>query len=380
MLSKLRNVSVAAALLFAGLAIAAPTPVSKSSLEARHGKQNLLTPKVMIISMFAPERAVWIKPMKLVHNVSVVGLSPLYPYVACNDEYDVCIMTTGEAEINAAASMMALALSPLFCLQQTYFLIAGIGGVNPYAGTLGSAAFARFAVQVALEYELDARQMPSNWTTGYWMQNTAGPGQLSATKDLYGTELFEVNTNLLAKAYNAAKGVTLNDSTTAQAYRQKFDYAPANQSPQVILGDVATSDVYYAGTLLSESFGNYTALLTNGTGKYTTTAQEDNATLESMVRATKAGLLDYARVIILRTCSDFDRAPPGNVTAYDAFVADQGGFEPALQNLYIAGKPVVDMILKDWSTFKNGVQPQSKGNGSYYGDDLGTLRSGPALA
>ncbi|SCV73346.1 BQ2448_7272 [Microbotryum intermedium] len=379
MLSKLRNVSVAVALLFAGLAVAAPASIG--SLEARNnGKQNLLAPKVMIVSMFAPERAVWIKPMKLVHNVSVVGFSPLFPYVACNSEYDVCIMTTGEAEINAAASMMALALSPLFCLKKTYFLIAGIAGVNPYAGTLGSAAFARFAVQVALQYELDARQMPSNWTTGYWMKSTRAPGQLAATKELYGTELFELNTNLLAKAYNAAKNVKLNDSTAAQAYRKQFDYAPANQPPQVILGDVATSDVYYAGSLLSESFGNYTALLTNGTGKYTTTAQEDNATLESIVRATKAGLMDYSRVIVLRTGSDFDRAPPGNVTAYDAFVANQGGFAPALQNLYLAGKPVVDMILKDWNTFECGIAPQFKGNGSYYGDDLGTIRSGAALA
>jgi purine nucleoside permease len=46
--------------------------------------------------------------------------------------------------------------------------IVGIAGINPYQGTLGTAAFARFAVQVALQYELDARQMPSNWTTGYW--------------------------------------------------------------------------------------------------------------------------------------------------------------------------------------------------------------------
>jgi purine nucleoside permease len=47
-------------------------------------------------------------------------------------------------------------------------LIAGIAGVNPYEGTLATAAFSRFAVQVALQYEMDARQMPANWTTGYW--------------------------------------------------------------------------------------------------------------------------------------------------------------------------------------------------------------------
>lgn len=70
------------------------------------------------------------------------------------------------------------------------------------------------------------------------------------------------------------------------------------------------SDVYFAGTLLAEAFGNYTELVTKGRGTYCTTAQEDNATLEAMVRAHKAGLVDYSRIIVLRTASDFDRASP----------------------------------------------------------------------
>lgn len=42
-----------------------------------------------------------------------------------------------------------------------------------------------------------------------------------------------------------------------------------------------------SGALLSEAFGNYTTLVTNGSGIYATTAQEDNATLEgtSCIRA-----------------------------------------------------------------------------------------------
>lgn len=93
------------------------------------------------------------------------------------------------------------------------------------------------------------------------------------------------------------KNVKLNDSSTAIAYRSKFDFAPANAAPVVTQGDVATSDVggqnkeisrmanqtdiggldgdevYYAGTLLAESFGNFTKLMTNGEGNYCTTAQ-----------------------------------------------------------------------------------------------------------
>jgi purine nucleoside permease len=186
---------------------------------------------------------------------------------------------------------------------RTYMLIAGIAGVNPYEGTLATAAFSRFAVQVALQYEMDARQMPANWTTGYWGAfqstlvrlskiltlsalafGTKGPGIKPSTSDLYGTEVYELSTPLLARVMDLTKNVKLNDSATAIAYRSKFDYAPANLPPSVVQCDVATSDVYYAGTLLSESFGNFTKLMTNGTGKYCMTAQEDNATLESLVR------------------------------------------------------------------------------------------------
>ncbi|ORY77643.1 purine nucleoside permease [Leucosporidium creatinivorum] len=365
-------------LALAAPAAAAPSSSPMSDLAPRAGK---IAPKVMVISMFTPEREVWIEPMQLVVNYTIPGLSPLFPYIACNKAHEVCIVTTGEAEINAASTIMAVTLSTKFDFTSTYWLVAGIAGINPYHGTLGTAAFARFSVQVGLEYELDARQMPSNWTTGYWALGSSQPGELPDTSDLYGTEVFELNTNLLQRAMIVTKHLTLNDSTTAAAYRKKFDYAPANLAPKVTQCDVLTSDVYFAGTLLAEGFGNYTDLVTKGKGTYCTTAQEDNATLEAMVRAHKAKLVDYSRIIVLRTASDFDRAPPGNVTAYDAFEAAQGGFEPAIENLVVVGKPLVEHIIKYWkSIYKAGVAPQSGGAGSFYGDNLGTIRSGPAQA
>jgi len=52
--------------------------------------------------------------------------------------------------------------------RKTYFLVAGIGGGNPHVVTSGSVTFARFAIQADLQYEIDAREIPANWTTGYW--------------------------------------------------------------------------------------------------------------------------------------------------------------------------------------------------------------------
>jgi purine nucleoside permease len=100
-------------------------------------------------------------------NISLPGLSMLYPDVHCTADYAVCQVTAGESEINAASSLSAVVLSPRFDFTYTYFMIAGIAGVNPKVATLGSVAFARYSVQVALQYEFDAREMPANFTTGY---------------------------------------------------------------------------------------------------------------------------------------------------------------------------------------------------------------------
>ena len=77
---------------------------------------------------------------------------------------------TNLVEINAASSITALTFSNLFDFTKTYFFIAGIAGINPKVATLGSVTFARYAVQVALQYEFDAREIPENFTTG-WVDN-----------------------------------------------------------------------------------------------------------------------------------------------------------------------------------------------------------------
>lgn len=256
-------------------------------------------------------------------------------------------------------------------------LIAGIAGVNPYKGTLGSVGFARFAVQVALAYEVDARQLPSDWTTGYWLQGTSSPGNFTG-HHIYGTEVFELNTNLRDAIKPYTDGVELSDSAEAAAWRAKYDYAPANAPPAIFYGDVATSDVYFAGRLLCEAFGNVTAQWTEGKGEYAFTAQEDNATLEAMLRAHRAGRVDVGRVVLMRTASDVDREPP-NVPAVEAFQAEQGGFGPAVENIFLAGNPVVQGILADWDAkFKHGVQAQDGFLENF--DALHTLTGNPVGA
>lgn len=186
-----------AATVLASSALAAPTIPTELVERSSSNDHHPISPKVMIISMvrphslvfyqkilsltshrfaqFTPEREVWLKPLGLTYNYTFAGSSPLFPHISCNKNRSTCIVTTGEgqflefhsfislsqwhsaepgflytAEINAASTIMAMTLSSKFDLKKTYFLIAGIGGIRPSEGTLGSAAWARFSVQVSL--------------------------------------------------------------------------------------------------------------------------------------------------------------------------------------------------------------------------------------
>lgn len=76
------------------LAVAKPL----SGLEARWHKH--IKPKVFLIDMFPPEGAAWYGIPEfnlLARNISVPGISPLYPDVHCTETGDVCQIVTGEA-------------------------------------------------------------------------------------------------------------------------------------------------------------------------------------------------------------------------------------------------------------------------------------------
>ncbi|KAJ7120273.1 purine nucleoside permease [Mycena epipterygia] len=336
-----------------------------------------IAPKVLIINMFSDEAGVWYNIPEfnvLGNNITVPGLSPLFPAVHCTTAGDVCQITTGEGEINAASSISALVYSSLFDLTSTYFMIAGIAGVNPKVATIGSVTFARYAVQVDLQFEIDAREKPPNFPTGYFPQGTTAPGQYPV--DIYGTEVFEVNDALRLIAFGLAKTVEahLNDTAASRQARAAYSSfgATATSPPAIVLCDTACSDTFWSGTLLGEAFENTTKLFTNGTGVYCTTEQEDSATLNALMRGAMAKLVDFSRIIVMRSASDFDRPPPGETAAANLLGATPG-FEPSVLNLKIAGVQVVQAIRSTWAlVFAPGIRADN-----YVGDIFGSLGGEP---
>jgi purine nucleoside permease len=335
-------------LLFA----AAVVMLSAGAAQAATPEPTAIPVKVMIVSMFGPEGQVWLDHLPLTQTIPVPGLSPDYPAVHCAAD-GVCLITTGMGHANAAASVAALVFSRQFDLRHSYWLIAGIAGIDPKDGTLGSAAWARYLVEWGLQWELDERQAPKGWPTGFTGINTTGPAQKPPLD--YRTEVFHLNEALLLRALALSRHVALTDSVAARKTRAVYP-APGNQAPSVIQCDTLASDTWWSGSLLGERAEAWTKLLTDGHGNYCTTQQEDNATYEVLTRATAAGLADDQRVAVLRAGSDFDRAPPGGDNAKNLLeYGEQGGFEIAVQNLYLTGNPLVRTIVAHWPDWDTGV-------------------------
>jgi purine nucleoside permease len=311
--------------------------------------------KVVIISMFPPEASPWIEPFQLKEEIKVPGLSPDHPAIKCNSD-NVCIMTTGMGHANVAASTMALTLDPRFDLTKTYFLIAGIAGIDPARGTTGTATWARYLVDVGIAHEIDAREMPKTWKTGYIGIMTKGPGE--KPKFEYRTEVAQLDEALLQKALELSKGLALDDNDKARAYRAHYKKAPANQPPQITQCDTLGGDTWWHGHRLGQHASEWTKLLTDGKGVYCTTQQEDNATYNALERAAVIGKVNLKRLAVLRTASNFDRPYPGQ-TAYASLMAStsgaSGGFMPATKNLAIVGGALVRDIVKNWAQWEAGV-------------------------
>jgi purine nucleoside permease len=310
--------------------------------------------KVLIINLFSLEAAPWIAALKPTLDIPVPGLSRDYPYVRCNGD-GVCQMTTAMGHANAAASVMAVVFSRLFDLHQTYFLIAGIAGIDPAHGTLGSAAWARYVVDSGIAHEIDARELPKGWSDGYFGVMTDGPDEVP--KFEYHTEVFRLDEALLQQALALSRGAKLEDAADLKAYRSHYPQAAASHPPTVIQCDTLSGDTWWTGRRLGEHASHWMRLLTGGKGVYCTTQEEDNAVLNALTRASDAKLIDLRRVADLRTGSDFDRPYPGQQAL--AALQDQRALGDAVTvaaaNLVHAGMPLVAAIVAHWSEWQHGI-------------------------
>ncbi len=265
-------------------------------------------------------------------------------------------IVTGMGTVRAAATIMALGTDPRFDFSHTYWLVAGIAGGNPNNTSLGSAVWANWIVDGDLAHELDAREIPPSWTTGYVPLRKSTPYEQPLTAD--NGMAFHLNEPLAAWAYHLTQAIPLPDTDTLRQRRLQFTADAAHQPPHVQRGDAMSSSTFFHGRLMSDWATGWTRYQTGGAGTYTTTGMEDSGTLQSLTWLAKAGRVDVNRVLVLRTVSNYDQQRTG-ITAAESLaetkIRTYSAFLPAINAAWLVGDAVVRELVTHWPRYRDTV-------------------------
>lgn len=262
-------------------------------------------------------------------------------------------LLTGVGTARSAASVMALGLDPRFDLRKAYWLVAGIAGVDPADASLGSAAWAEWVVDGDLAHEIDAREIPAGWKTGFVPLRRSVPYQ--QPRQDWG-EAYHLSPALVDWAFRLTKDVKLDDNQAMRAEREQFPQPNARRPPFVLKGDTLSASTFWHGKLLDEWANDWVRFHTGGQGNFVTSAMEDTGTLQSLTFLAKAGRVDLGRVMVLRTGSNFDQQRPG-MTAAESLDPNTTGrytaYLPAVEAAWRVGHRVVTTLVENWSKYRD---------------------------
>ena len=314
--------------------------------------------KVVVVAMFEVGADTGDTPGELQYWVErdhldrIYALPAGYHSVRMNQDGEMAVLT-GQGTAHAAATIMALGLDPRFDLSHAYWLIAGIAGGSPDRASLGSAAWARYVVDGDLGYEIDAREMPPDWTTGYVPLRKTRPFEAPAAP-LDG-QVYALNSGLAEWAFNLTRDMPLADSDHLREIRSRFDGAAAQRPPSVMMGDEISSSTYWHGKLSDAWATEWVKYFTDGRGEFVTTAMEDTGTLQALRFLANAGRIDWPRIMVLRTVSNYDRQPMGMSAAESLEhqrIGAYSGYLPSIESAYIVGHAVVKELLGQWPKYR----------------------------
>lgn len=327
-------------------------------------KGNKIPIKVVVISMFEPgedegdrpgEFQNWVERLPL---PEVIDFPQGYRNLRYNPELGVLGIVTGVGNTKTAVSMTALGLDDRFDFSKTYWLVAGISGVDPEDAPTGSAAWAEWIVDGDLSHEIDSREIEEGWTTGYIPLRKTKPYEKPFPKEreVIATQL---NPGLVDWAYQLTKDMELEDTQPIQAMRALYtDHPNANQKPFVLKGDQLAASTYWHGKLLNDWANDWVKYWTNEDGNFVTSAMEEIGTFHALERMHSLGKADKNRFLVLRTASNFTMQWPG-ASAYESLAGEKlsgkgySAYIPSLNAAYDVGSKVVKELVNNWDQYEN---------------------------
>lgn len=279
--------------------------------------------------------------------------------IMLNEEKGVLGIVTGMGIAKATAAVMALGLDERFDLSQAYWLVAGIAGIDPHDASIGSAVWAEYLVDGDLAHQIDAREMPEEWSTGYFplFANAPYPSNTEINTELDPNGVvYRLNPELSEWAYQLTKGIQLEDSPALQNLREKYEgYPNAVLPPFVLKGDHLAASTFWHGELLNQWANDWTAFWTKQAGNFVTSGMEDTGTFQALIYLDRINKVDKNRVMVLRTGSNYSMQPPG-LTAAENLAMESGedgfaGLQSSIESAYIVGSTVVEEIVSNWGSY-----------------------------
>ena len=280
------------------------------------------------------------------------GVHPLLT----NKDHSVVAMVTGMGLVNSGASVMALAFDRRFDLKKAYWLVAGVGGVDPKVGAIGDAAWADYVVN-DLAKSMDMREAPAGWPYGIYPMRSSKAGEMPSQKMEYGpfdryAQVFPLNIGLTRWAYELTKSVPLDYAPELAAQAKVWTGFPnAQQPPRVRIGSSFASNHFWHGEAGTQWARDWVRMFTDGKATFTMSDMEDSSIAEAMARLERMGLVNAGRLMVLRAASNYTLAHPGQTTFESAMSPHPGDGLPAYEAAYRVGSKVVHELASGWTRY-----------------------------
>jgi purine nucleoside permease len=210
-----------------------------------------------------------------------------------------------------------------------------------------------------LAHEIDAREIPADWKTGYIPLRKSKPYELPRRVPDEG-ECYHLNPRLVEWAFQLTKDVKLEDTEDMRKRREEYAEPNARRPPFVLKGDTLSAMTFWHGKLLSQWANDWVKYQSDGKANYVTSAMEDTGTMQALTFLGKAGRADPDRVLILRTASNYDQQRPG-ISAAESLAETKIGhysaYLPALEAAWRVGRVVVEELVADWGEYRDRMWP-----------------------
>lgn len=297
---------------------------------------------------FAGEFQPWVEGLPLKHEINIPGVRHVARY-----SDDGVLVIVSDMRGRARESVAALILSPQFDLTQAYWLVSGIAGVDPRMASVGSAAWARYVVDADPIYEVDARDMPADWPYGLYANDTERPNTKGKAEGS-SAMVWTLDKGLVDWAYALTKDVKLPDSPALQAARAPYKDAPQGQRPPFVLqGDALGTVRFWHGPRLTQWAEDWVKLWTDGAGTFTMTDCEDQGILDVLDVYAPSGKIDRQRVLVLRTGSNYSRAPLGQTSLPHVF--HEESLKASFDSAFRVGGVVVRELTTHWDRYASQI-------------------------